>query len=456
MMAAVRLPADMAPAHDLGAEAALLAAVLLDPSALVQVRDTIDPKHFYAQAHGRIYAAALRVVDSGLALEATTVVSDLRNRGELATVGGPGYVVETIAGVDRIDNPRTYAEIVHTHWRQREAVRIADELAADGREVVGDVQSWLDGYRGRIDALTRGAYEREVESNHTCLRRMLREMLEYNQSGRGRMGLSTGLEDVDTLTLGLRPGRKYTVAALPGRGKTAFGIHVATVTAKAGFGVLFLSLEMGREELLQRMMASHTGINGKRILTNQIMPDEWPVIIASVKPIADLPIVIESDPSMHVGQVAASVRRWSERMPEQYGVPLGLVVVDYLQRLSAPPHMQGSPKKHEVVAHTTKALKTLAQETGLPVLELAQQKSPDKPTDRPGDGCVADSREVDKESDVLAFLHRCNPKDPRCLEFIAVKQRNAEPGLSTWVDFDGATQRFGKWHGSMPQEGGRR
>lgn len=451
-MAAMRTEPAEAPATDLNAEAAVLAAVLLDPNALPAIRDTLEPRHFFAGAHQRIYAAAIRVADAGTPLEPLTVMSDLRARRELQTVGGSGYILETIASVDRIDNVAAYAEVVHTRWRQRQAVRLGDELAADGREVVGDVQAWLDQYRDRMDALTRGAYAREVESNHACLKRMLREMLEHNRDGRKRMGLSTGLRDVDELTLGLRPGHKYTVAALPGRGKTAFALHIATVTAKLGFGVLFISLEMDREEVLQRMLASEARVDGKRIMTNQLAAEEWPRVIAAMGVVGKLPVVFDCEPEMHVGNVAASARRWVEQMPKDYGVPLGLIVVDYLQRLAPPPSMRGVREKHRWVAESTRSLKSMAQQLKLPVLELAQQKWMGSEGDRPGKGCVADSREVDKESSVIAYLHRHDPKDHGSVEFIVAKQRNSEEG-SCFVRFDGATQRWSNAPGTFDPDG---
>ena len=441
MSAALALQAGMAPAHDLGAEAALLAAIVLNSTALASVRDALEARHFYSRPHARMYAAALSVADSGLALDAVTLVAHLRTVGELGDVGGAGYVLDVLNSVESIKAPAAYAEVIHDHWRQREAVRFAEEMAADGREVVGGVQGWLEAQRTRLDALARGGFAREVESNDACLRRLLREMLERNRLGRSGMGLTTGIRDLDEMTLGLRGGHKYTVCALPGRGKTAFGLHLAMRAAKAGIGALFFSLEMDREEVLQRMMAAETGVDGKRIVTNKLEPHEWPKVIGAVPALGKLPIAFECDPSIHVGHVASSTRRWMDRMPAELGAPLGLVVVDYVQRLAPPPAAHGAREKHRWVAESTRALKTLAVETRLPVVELAQQKAPATPTERPGLGCVADSREVDKESSVLAFLHRHDPSDPTSTEVIIAKQRNGTTG-SVFCRFDGPTQRW--------------
>jgi replicative DNA helicase len=400
------------PPHEPETEAAVIAACVLDETALPKL-DFLQPEHFYLGSHRRMFAAARALRLAGTPIDAVTLASSLRSEGRLAEIGGSGALAETLSGVPAITNVTAYGERVYELARQRSIVLAAQRIAALGYEPIRDVQSYAEQSAATLATLSREGLFRHPESNLTTIKARLKALLDHQQAGHGRkMGLPLGMGRLDELLAGLHGGQKVTVCALPGRGKTAFLLNVARANAKIGVGSAIWVTEMDRGECLERLVAAEASVDGQKLRTGELTMGQWERVFAATEVVGRWPIAIFADPNAHVGTIAVGARRLAEgEMQARYGAPLGLVGVDYVQRLAPAPELRRDARKYDVVSHATKALKNLAKELSLPVLELAQEKS--KELDRvtgvrpkPDTGDTADSKEIGKEADVLVFLRR--------------------------------------------------
>lgn len=429
------------PPHDLDAEAAVLSACMINPEAWPRIRDFLRPEHMFSERHAWILRGVSAVSGEGKTPDSVTVASWLRDRGRLGQVEH-GYVVEVLDAAPAVAPTRllAYAEQVHKLWRVRKAIALCQRFAAEGYHDVGEAQAWLERCGEALTAVARCKPREDIESNADALRRILRERLTPVAEGKRRHGLPTGLKSLDELIAGLRPGKKTTVAALTGRGKTAFGLQAGILAAMNGVRALVVSVEVSRDDLLQRALSAIAGIDHDRLRKGQLHQDEWTRLMPAMQRLGDLPLDIVDAHDLHVGRLAGLVR---QLVDAHHGgaAPLGLVVVDYVQRLSPAPEVM-TAKKHEQVAHATKALKLLAQDHGIAVLELAQAKASETGrTSTPDSSCIADSGAVAKESDAVVFLHRPNEQDRARILAVVAKQRDGEEGECELV-FEGHFQRF--------------
>lgn len=436
------------PPHDDQAERAVISGVLLDPLGLPRVEDLLRAEMFFSEAHSRIFEAAVAVREAGQAVDLTTVHARLGATKRLTQVGGAGYLAEIADASPSLVNIRSHAEVVHERWRTRMAIRAAQRIAAVGYAGASDVQAFLDdGARALVD-LARKAPGRRVESNVDTLKRLVREMGNPAAGSRKR-GIPTGIRSYDEATLGLHAGQKTTVVALPRVGKTAFGLQIAMNVAQLGIGVVFFSTELTRDELAERQLAYLSGVDYGRLRKARqealLTPREWERISQGIGSLQGTKyrLTVYDDPAITVEEISARVTTDADRFMTEHGVPLGLVVVDYVQRLKPSPQFDRGerPKKHEYVAHATLGLKQLAQRLMIPVIELAQQKNIKSERRPPALGDAADCMQIEREADNVVYLHRPNDRDGSYVRALLVKQR---AGLETELDmhFDGGQSRF--------------
>ena len=415
------------PPHDLDAEAAVLSAVILDDERLATVADFLRPDHFYSESHRRMFEAVLALRAEGKPIDVITVASWLKDRGRLAQVGGMAYVTEAVQGAAVVANLAAYGEQVHTKWRLRAAAQLASRIAAESYGDVGDAQAWLDRGANALAELSRDTLGGKAESNMATLRRVIKDLVERSQLGKRVHGFPMGIPSLDDLLGGVLPGQKMLVTAKPGYGKTAMGMHVARSCAKAGIGVAVFSLEMTREEVLMRLVCAESGVDGTRIKDGRLSQGEWERVTAAAGVIGkQLPIAIYDSQTLHVGQIAAIARRAKETMPTTHGAELGLVVIDYLQK------MQGAPEasrtnRYEQLVHATRTLKLLARQLQVGVIELAQQKKPPE-NPRPGSGSTVYCPDAENEADVVMHLWNQNLEDRSAVTVVVEKQRNGDVG----------------------------
>jgi replicative DNA helicase len=403
------------PPHDLDAEASVLSACMIGPgdsTNVARIRDFLRPEHFYSEANRRTFEAVLDCVDAGKPPDMVGVLERLKVSNRLAQVGGFEYLAGILDAAPAIVNLVHYAEIVHNRWRERQVIAVAQRIAATGYLGVPDTQAYADGAVESLAVLARAGFGRDVESNLDALRRIVHELMtRASNPASATPGLTTGIEPWDTRLGGLHPGEVTTLVGRPGMGKTSLALQVAVRTAQAGIGVLFFVQDMSRDDLLVNALCHLANVDSQRWRQNRLAPADWQRVTPACETFAKLPLAIDDTRELSAPQLRARALTHADRSMRRSGVPLGLVVVDYVQQLTAPPEL-AREKAHEVIAFSAKAIKSLAREMGVAVLELAQQKRSDGQRGRgenaghkrPELSDIAGSSRIEAESDAVVFI----------------------------------------------------
>lgn len=441
------------PPHDLDAEAAVLSAVLLDTSALSRIEDFLRPEQFYSEAHRRIYEAACGVKAAGAAVDVTTVGAWLKEHGRIGQIGGAAYLSEILDSTPAPANVRDHATIVFERWRVRTAIQTCDRASAYGYGVA-DAQAYIDSVATRLLELSRMQPGAKAESNFEVLARLIRQIrdgMSDDAGDRDKRGIQTGIKGFDDLTLGLFAGHKTTIVAPPRVGKTALALQIAINVVKQGIAVGFWSTEMDREEMGIRQISHLARVDSMRIAQSFQRPtlsaDEWNRITVALSKWKDFEpsLHIFDDQSPTVDDICAQAKALAERSVATDGKPLGLIVVDYVQRLPAAASVkrEGPYAQHK---YATEKLKWLARELRVPVLELAQSKNSEvdkgkgaRP--RPKLGDAAECYQIERSADRVIHLWRPRETDGSKVTAVFVKVRGGKEG-EVELDFKGEFSRF--------------
>jgi replicative DNA helicase len=415
------------PPHNNEAERALLGAMLLKSSAFTAAAAAVQAGDFYHPAHGHIYDAITTLYTQGTPIDVVTVADRLDRAGLLDAIGGAGTLTDILGEVASIGNAEHYADIVADLARQRALIGIAAEIHELGLAPTNDVPAAVD----QAEQLIYRLADTHKTNTATPVRESLIEWLDnlsavYTTGGRAR-GTETGFDDFDDLVLGLHPGQLVVVAGRPGMGKTAFGADVARHAATAGHPTLLVSLEMGSEEVTNRLISGAAHVPLAHIRSANISDVDWYRIGHTVGTFTDIPLEILDDSQATI----LSIRGEARRVASRYG-RIGLIVVDYLQLVdSASRHNN----REGEVAEVARGLKKLARELRVPVLALAQlnrglEMRADK---RPLLSDLRESGEIENAADVVAFLYRDDyynrdSPDRGIAEIIVAKQRNGPTG----------------------------
>lgn len=437
------------PPHSLESEAAVLSAVLIDPVAIERVAAIVEPRDFYLNTHTRIFEAALAVHQAGVPIDVVTVGKELGQRERLAQIGGMAYLTELLHAAPAV-SPRAlkaYARSVLDCARVRRTIAACQRIAAEGYFDVGDVSQWLADASERVREASALAAAETIARNVDRLKQMIADMV-ARANGKLPSGLATGLADYDRLTGGLHAGQVTVVGARPNMGKTALATTIAMNVAEAGVGVLLFSLEQSQDELLYRVLSARTRIDSLALKQGKLSAEQWRTFHQAVHDLAPWPLLIDERTDLTPTQLRARTLECMRDL-ETRKTPLGLVIIDYLQRISSVSDWLDLPR-HEQVARIARSIKPLARETGVPLLVLAQlnrvstQRS-DK-NKRPNMADLAESGEIEKGADVVALLHRESyyrrdkPDDGRA-ELIIDKHRDGPTGIVR-LSFDARCTRF--------------
>lgn len=439
--------AGFAPPHDLDAEASVLSAIILDPKRISAV-DFLMPEHFYGEPHRLIWAAARALNDEGTAIDAVTIGSRLKEQKRLTQAGGMPYIAEVLGAAPVIQNVRTYATTVYERWRLRQTILAAQQIVASGyADSITEVQSFVDEGVRALAKIGRLNPKADVETNAQLCRRLVSQMsaastLTAEDALARSPGLMTGVGSIDRQTLGIKPGEKVTLMAERGRGKSTLALQAAMHVAgfrgigaplaeKRG-GVLFFSTEMSRDEIGDKQLAHAARVDSKLVSAARDKPvldaEEWKRVIAALALTEQLPITIDDRPGLTIDKVVAATKEAVERSMAVDGVPIVLVVVDYVQRLACPEHLQRK-RQDEQIGYATRALKDLAREIGVAVLELAAMNAPDPRESKSGapyEGLAKFCKLIESESNRVWCIWRPDRKTKDSVRFTSTKERAGE------------------------------
>jgi len=414
------------PPHSVDAEQAVLGGLLLVPQALDEIADALTEEDFYRRDHQLIWRAIVTLAQARRPVDVVTVGDWLQEQGHVDSADGGAYVVELATTTPSAANIRAYADIVREKSQLRRLIAIGTELVNAGfesggrsaTEIVGEAQSRIGGLLDHEPC--------ELEPVAPVMQRVW-DRLERRASAEasdGVHGLRTGLDELDQLLGGLKPGGLYVLAARPKMGKTTLAQNIAERCALGGRPVAVFSFEMQPEELGERMLASIGGVSASRLRAGDLADEDWSRVTAAMKKLRGAPITISRPRNARVEHVVAQTRRQHARQP------LGLVVIDYLQLM-----VVDGDNRAQGIGDITRALKLMAGELEIPVLLLSQlnrevEKRPDR---RPMASDLRDSGAIEQDADAVIFIYRDEVYDKASpyrgtAELIVPIQRNGPPG----------------------------
>ncbi|MDN5345296.1 MAG: replicative helicase [Clostridia bacterium] len=414
------------PPQSLEAEQSVLGAIMLDREALLSVLETLKVEDFYREAHRLIYRAILDLNERSEAVDLLTVTEELRRQGHLEVVGGAAYLTSLTGDVPSVANAGYYARLVAEKATLRSLVRVAGRITELALSEAGEVDQILDEAERLIFELAGG----RRRSGFVPIKELLLQAFEQLERLSAHKGEVTGVptfHDLDRLLSGLQPSDLIICAARPGMGKTSFCLNIAQqVAVKQKLPVAIFSLEMSREQLVQRMLAAEAMVEQHRLRTGYLSEDDWARLVNAAGILGEAPIYIDDTPAISALEVRAKARRL------QVENGLGLVMVDYLQLMQA--HRRVDSRQQEI-ALISRAMKALARELNVPVMVLSQlnrgvEQRQDK---RPVMADLLESGAIEADADVIIFLYRPQYYDPDTdkkgiAEVIVAKHRNGPVG----------------------------
>ncbi len=417
------------PPHNLDAEMSLLGAILIDEEVLADVTDKVKAEDFYENRHQRIFAAILRLYEQHRPVDLLTLSDELEKKDDLETVGGSSYLNELTNYVPTAANAAAYGELVAQRAVRRRLIKASGDIAELAYNDDTNTQEILERAEAELFSVSDTSLKQDLVSLEQILTESFDRMEELHRD-RGKLrGVRTGWRDLDNLTAGLQRSDLLIVAARPAMGKTTLVTNLAyNVAAKEKQAVLFFSLEMSKEQLVDRMLADASGVDAWNIRTGNLSDDDFEKLSTAMGEMAEAPIFIDDTPGVTILEMRTKARR------QAHSQPLGLIIVDYLQL------MQGSSRGGEFnrvqeVSEISRGLKLIARELNVPVIALSQlsrsveNRNPQIPQ-------LADLREsgsIEQDADLVAFIYReayYNPDTDRqnITDLIIAKHRNGPTG----------------------------
>jgi replicative DNA helicase len=410
--------------QNLEAERSVLGAILLDNHSLNAAMENLRTEDFFLEQHRRVFQRMVDLVEGQQAIDLVTLSDELHRRGELEASGGAAYLASLVDGMPRVANIEHYARIVKEKALLRNLIHATHGIQQRAFEGEDPADAILDNAESSIFAVAEDRMrvglvpmKEIVQNNIERLERIFRE-------GKSITGLSTGYGELDRLTSGLQPSELLILAARPSQGKTALALNLAeNMAVRAGYPVAIFSLEMSKESLLQRMVASVAEVDAHKFRTGHLGREDWKRMTDALGQIASAPLWIDDAGAVTVTEIGAK----SRRLKRDKG--LSLLIVDYLQLISARGRFGN---RNEEVSSITRGLKALAKELQVPVLVLSQlTRAPERDERRPQLADLRESGAIEQDADVVMFIYRPNffkpgatPEERDVAELLLAKQRN--------------------------------
>lgn len=419
--------------NNLDAERCVLGAILLDNHVLNIAIEKLRGEDFFLDQHRRIFERIVELGESQQAIDLVTLSEHLDRCGELEASGGPAYLAQLLDGLPRATNVEHYARIVKEKAVLRNLIHTAEAIQQRALDADEDADTILDGAESEIFRLAEErvragliGVKELVTENYPRLERMITE-------GRRITGVSTGYAQLDNQTAGLQHSELIILASRPSLGKTSLALNIAeNVALRRNMPVAVFSLEMSKESLLLRLLASEARVDAHKFRTGHFAHDDWGKIGASLGRLAEAPLWIDDSASATVMEMGAKARR----LKRDKG--LELVIVDYLQLVAARGRFGN---RNEEVASISRSLKGLAKELHVPVLVLSQlTRAPEREDRKPQLADLRESGAIEQDADVVLFIHRPNfykgdmaEEERAKTELIVAKQRNGPTGNLNFV-----------------------
>lgn len=445
------------PPQNTDAEASLLGAVLIDSDAIVKIADQLDQDDFYDERHQRIYEAIKQLYDRHSPIDVLTLTDQLKNNGLLDMIGGASYLSELTNYVPTAAHIEQYAGIVSQKALRRKLIKSSQAIVSLGYDETKNLQELIEEAESQLFQTS----ERYVGQNIVSLEEILGDSFErldelHKDKGKIR-GVPTGFRDLDNMLAGLQRSDLFILAARPSMGKSALALNLAhNIATKAGEAVLFFSLEMSKEQMVDRLLAMESGVDAWNLRTGNLSDSDFEKIGQAMGTLSEAQMFFDDTPGITISDLRTKARREAHRRP------IGLIIVDYLQLMSGGGRYGADGNRVQEISEISRGLKGIARELNVPLMALSQlsrsveSRSPQIPQ-------LADLREsgsIEQDADVVAFIYRedyYNPEsDRKGIVDIQIKKHRNGPTGNVEIYFDRQRQRFrsiDKRHSQPFQEG---
>ncbi|MBI4057131.1 MAG: replicative DNA helicase [Elusimicrobia bacterium] len=440
--------ADRVPPHSVEAEMAVLGSMLIEREAIDRALDVLEPKHFYHDAHRKIFEGISRLYQQNKAVDMVTLTEELQKSKDLGNVGGPTYLAEIIHKVSTAAHIQHYADIVLQKGILRELIHAATQIVERSYTEQREATVILD----EAEAVILSISQKQAVQGFVQASKIAHEVIEnieaLHQKKAMVTGVPTGFTDLDRVTGGLQKSDLVILAARPSQGKTALALNIAGYAAiEKNIPVAVFSLEMNKQSIVTRFICSQVGANLAEIRRGYFKRDLWPQLTSAGARLESAPLYIDDTPGLSILDARTRARRLASEIKSQ-GKDLGLIIIDYLQMMRGA-HWRAESREREV-AEISRMLKNLARDLNVPVLALSQLSRRVEEKGREGRPQLSDLREsgaLEQDADVVAFIYRREVYDPENAEakgkaeIIIAKQRNG-PTDTVLLQFIPHSTRF--------------
>lgn len=416
------------PPHDIEAEQAVIGSMLTDKDAVISAIEVLKEESFYREDHKAIYTAILNLYNRAEPIDIITLKSELIAMGKFEKVGGLEYLAELPEKVPTTANVEKYIKIVEEKSVLRSLIKTANEIIELGYDPVEDVEDIMDNAEKKIFNIIQGRNQKGYTPIKDVLVDTFTQLEQLYNEKRHITGVPTGFADLDYKTAGLHNSDLILIAARPAMGKSAFALNIASNAAlKANTPVVIFSLEMSKEQMVNRILCSEAMVDSNKVRTGKIEDDDWIKIAGALGPLSESQIFIDDTPGISVMEIRAKCRKLKLEKN------IGLVVIDYLQLVQGSNKRGGS--REQEISEISRSLKILAKEIDVPVIALSQlSRAPEqRPDHRPMLSDLRESGAIEQDADIVMFLYRDDYYNPETelkniAEVIIAKHRAGSTG----------------------------
>ena len=437
------------PPHDVEAEQAVIGSMLTDMEAVISSIEILKPEDFYREDNKLIYTAMVNLYSRSEPIDLITVKSELESMGKFDQVGGIEYLAELPEKVPTTANASKYIKIVEEKSTLRRLIKTANEIIELGYDPTEDLEDIMEGAEKKIFNLMQDKNQKGYTAIKDVLVDSFTNLEELYNRKQHITGVPTGFIDLDYRTAGLHGSEFILIAARPAMGKSAFVLNIAANAAlKANVPVAIFSLEMSKEQMVNRMLCSEAMVDSNKVRTGKLEEEDWAKLAEAIGPLSEAGIYIDDTPGISITEIRARCRKLKLEKN------IGLVIIDYLQLV------QGSSKRalgsrEQEIAEISRSLKILAKELDVPVIALSQlsRAVEQRPDHRPMLSDLRESGSIEQDADIVMFLYRddyynedSEKKD--IAEVIIAKQRSGSTGtvdlrwMGSYTKFVNLEKRF--------------
>jgi replicative DNA helicase len=409
---------------NLDAERSILGAILADNNALNAAIEGLTPEDFFLPQHRYVFKEMITLGEAQQAIDLVTLTEELHRRGELESAGGAPYLASLADGVARVSNVEHYARIVKEKAILRNLIHTTHNIQQMAFEGEDGADAILDGAESSIFAIAEDRVKAGLVPIKDIVQESFERLEKIFREGKSITGISTGYGELDKLLSGLQPSELIILAARPSQGKTALALNLAeNIAIRGGLPVAVFSLEMSKESLLQRLVASVAQVDAHKFRSGHLSREDWRRMTEALSAISSAPLWVDDAGSTSVLEIGAKARR----LKRDKG--LSLLVVDYLQLITGRGRFNS---RQEEVASISRGLKGLAKELQIPVLVLSQlTRAPERDERGPQLSDLRESGAIEQDADVVMFIYRPNffnmnatPEERDMTDILIAKQRN--------------------------------